>query len=291
MSLLVLTHDYSDVAGIVVGVGPGVTSLKVGDRVAMEPGVPCRTCPQCSSGRYNLCPKIRFFAAPPYDGTLAQFVEHPQEFCFKLPDGVSFEEGALLEPLSVAVHACTRSAVGAASHVLITGSGPIGLVCLLVAKALGATTIIVTDMMENRLEVARKLGASHALKANDSELLAKISACGPITQTLECSGSEAALTTAIRATTPGGTIVSIGRSSKPTQDLPLFEAMDKEIDLIGSFRYRNTYAKALELVASGKVDVKPLVTHHFTFAQCQEAFETAELGKDGAIKCCIHLVD
>lgn len=108
---------------------------------------------------------------------------------------------------------------------------------------------------------------------------------------MECSGSEAALTLAIRATTGGGTIASIGRSGKPTQDIPLFEAMDKEIDIIGSFRYRNTYAKALELVASGRVNVKDLVTHHFTFQQSQEAFETAELGKGGAIKCCIHLVE
>jgi len=285
---IVLGHESS---GVVTSVGTGVEHLKPGDRVAMEPGIPCRICTQCSTGNYNLCPKIRFFATPPVDGTLAQFIEHPAEFCFKLPEHVSFEEGALLEPLSVAVHACQRSHITASSHVLITGAGPIGLVCLLVAQALGATVVILTDMMENRLEVAKKLGATATFKANDPDILKKIAETGPVSQSLECSGSEAALTLAIRATQPGGTIASIGRSGKPTQDIPLFEAMDKEIDFIGSFRYRNSYAKALELVASGKVNVKPLVTHHFTFQQCQEAFETAEAGSGGAIKCCIHLVD
>jgi len=285
---IVLGHESS---GIISKVGPGVQNLKPGDRVAMEPGVPCRVCTQCSAGRYNLCPKIRFFATPPIDGTLAQFVEHPAEFCFKLPDNVSFEEGALLEPLSVAVHACQRSHITAGSHVLITGAGPIGLVCLLVSKALGATVIILTDMMENRLEVATKLGATAVFKANDPDLVKKIEEMTSITQTLECSGSEAALTLAIRATGPGGTIASIGRSGKPTQDLPLFEAMDKEIDFIGSFRYRNSYGKALELVSTGQVNVKPLVTHHFSFKETQDAFETAEAGKGGAIKCCIHLVE
>eukprot|EP01127_Copromyxa_protea_P001688 TRINITY_DN11623_c0_g1_i1.p1 TRINITY_DN11623_c0_g1~~TRINITY_DN11623_c0_g1_i1.p1 ORF type:complete len:366 (-),score=78.64 TRINITY_DN11623_c0_g1_i1:57-1127(-) len=285
---IVLGHESS---GIVDSVGPGVKDLKVGDRVAMEPGVPCMACNLCLTGRYNLCPDITFFATPPYDGTLAQYIEHPARFCFKMPDHMSFEEGALLEPLSVAVHACQRSAITAGSRVLITGAGPIGLVCLLVSKALGATSIVLTDMMENRLEVAAKLGATATFKADDPELLAKIAAHGPITQTIECSGFESALTLAIRATTGGGTIASVGRSGKPSQDIPLFEAMDKEIDIIGSFRYRNTYPTALELVASGRVNVKPLVTHHFTHKQSQEAFETAEVGRGGAIKCCIHLID
>jgi len=282
---IVLGHESS---GLIVGVGEGVDHLRVGDRVAMEPGMRCRECQSCMEGRYNLCPAIRFFATPPVDGTLATFIVHPADFCFKLPEHVSFEEGALLEPLSVAVHACQRSVVTAGCHVLITGAGPIGLVCLLVSRALGATVVVVTDINEDRLAVAMKLGATAVYKADDPDLLTKLAQHNPINQTMECSGSEPALVTAIRATTGGGTIASIGRSGKPTQDIPLFEAMDKEINFIGSFRYRNSYPKALELVASGKVQVKELVTHHFTFDQCQEAFETAESGKGGAIKCCIH---
>jgi len=251
--------------------------------------VPCGHCLNCRDGRYNLCPDVSFLATPPYDGSLATFIEHPADFCYKMPDHMTYEEGALLEPLSVGVHACKRGQVKAGSHVLITGAGPVGLVSMLAARASGATTIIVTDMMENRLEVAKKLGATAVFKADDPEILNKIKTYGHISQTIECSGSEPALILAIRATSPGGKILSIGRSAKPTQNIPLFEAADKEIDILGSFRYHDTYPAALELVASGQINVKPLVTHHFTLKEVQSAFETAEVGKDGAIKVAIHV--
>jgi len=283
---LVLGHESS---GIVESVGEGVTNLKPGDRVAIEPGVPCRYCKHCRSGLYNLCQGVQFLATPPIDGSLSNFIEHAADFCYKMPDHMSFEEGALLEPLSVGVHACNRGGIKAGSHVLITGAGPIGLVSLLVAKASGATKIIVTDVMENRLDVARGLGADLTVNAMDPDVIAKVGSLGPITHTIECSGSEAALTLAIRATSPGGKIMSIGRSAKPTQNIPLFEAADKEIDILGSFRYHDTYPIALELISSGKINVKPLVTHHFTFDQVSEAFETAETGRDGAIKVAIRV--
>jgi L-iditol 2-dehydrogenase len=153
---IVLGHETS---GIVESVGAGVKNVKPGDRVAIEPGVPCRVCRHCRSGNYNLCPDVQFLATPPYDGSLAQYFEHAADFCYVMPDHMTFEEGALLEPLSVAVHACRRAGVQAGSHVLITGAGPIGLVVLLVAKASGATKIIVTDVMQNRLDVAKKIGS------------------------------------------------------------------------------------------------------------------------------------
>jgi len=152
-SPIVLGHECS---GIVVEVGQGVKNLKPGDRVAIEPGVPCQTCIYCRSGRYNLCPDVVFLATPPYDGSLATYIEHPATFCYKMPEHMSFEEGALLEPLSVGVQACRLSHVQAGSHVLITGAGPVGLVSLLVAKASGATKVIVVDLLENRLAVAKK---------------------------------------------------------------------------------------------------------------------------------------
>jgi len=285
---LVLGHETS---AIVAAVGQGVKHLKPGDRVAVEPGVPCRTCIHCRGGSYNLCPDVVFLATPPVDGSLATYIEHAADFCYKMPDHMTFEEGALLEPLSVGIQACRRSGVKAGSHVLITGAGPVGLVCLLVAKASGATKIIVTDMMENRLDVARKLGADAAYKSSDTDILSKISQFYPITQSLECSGADSALTLAIRATSPGGKIVSIGRGAKPIQNIPLFEAADKEVDIYGSFRYHDTYPAALEIVASGRVNVKPLVTHHFNLRQSQEAFEVAETGRDGAIKVAIQVSD
>jgi L-iditol 2-dehydrogenase len=246
-------------------------------------------CEHCRHGHYNLCPDVKFLATPPFDGSLAQYFEHPADFCYVMPPQMTFEEGALLEPLSVAVHACGRANVQAGSHVLITGAGPIGLVVLLVARASGATKIIVTDVMENRLEVAKKLGADAVFLANAPDVVDKIRATCSITQAFECSGAESAITLAIRSTSPGGKLVSIGRSAKPYQSIPFFEAADKEIDIIGSFRYANTYQKALEIVGSGQINVKPLVTHHFDFQKCQEAFEVAETGRDCAIKIALHL--
>jgi len=283
---IVLGHESS---GIVAAVGQGVKNLRPGDRVAIEPGVPCRQCPLCRSGRYNLCPQVEFLATPPFDGSLATYIEHPADFCFKMPEHMSFEEGALLEPLSVGVQACKRSGVVAGSHVLITGAGPVGLVCLLVAKASGATKVILTDMMENRLQVALKLGADAAFKSDDPDIFKKLAEFTPITQSLECSGADPAIVLCIRATSPGGKIVSIGRGAKPMQSIPLFEAADKEVDICGSFRYHDTYPAAMELIASGKINVKPLVTHHFDLKDCQKAFETAEVGKDGAIKVAIQV--
>jgi len=286
---LILGHESS---GIIDSVGEGVTHLKPGDRVAIEPGVPCRYCECCRGGKYNLCPDVQFLATPPYDGSLTNYIEHAADFCYKMPDHMTFEEGALLEPLSVGVHGCRRAGIKVGSHVLITGAGPIGLVQLLVARASGATKIIVTDIMENRLEVAKKLGADAVFKANDVDLLSKIkSVSSLISATFECSGAEPALILGVRATSAGGKIMSIGRSSKPYQNIPLFEAMDKEIDIIGSFRYSDTYPQALELIASGQINIKPLVTHRFSLLDSQKAFEQAETGADGAIKIAIIVMD
>jgi len=187
------------------------------------------------------------------------------------------------------VQAARHSNIRAGSHVLITGAGPVGLVSLLVAKASGATCVIVTDVMQNRLDTAKKLGADAGFKSDDPDLLKKIAAYGPIHQVLECSGHDSALITAIRAVAPGGKVVSIGRGAKEFQNIPLFEAADKEADIIGSFRYHDTYPEAIALVASGKVNVKPLVTHRFTLSEAQKAFEVAAEGRDGAIKVMIKV--
>jgi len=154
-------------------VGEGVKHLKPGDRVAIEPGVPCRYCTFCRSGKYNLCPDIVFISAPPVDGALANYISHPADFCFKIPDHVSFEEAALMEPLSVGIQACRLGQVKAGSHVLITGCGPVGLVSLLAAKASGATKVIMTDVMENRLEVAKKIRSIVCFKSDRSRYSAK----------------------------------------------------------------------------------------------------------------------
>merc|ERR1711934_538134 len=159
---MVLGHEA---AGIVEKCGRNVKHLKPGDRVAIEPGVPCRMCDYCKNGRYNLCPEMKFCATPPYDGNLCRWYTEAADFCFKLPDNVSLEEGALMEPLAVGVHACQRAGVALGKTVLICGAGPIGLVNLLTARAMGASEVIITDIMENRLEVAKSMGATHTYKA------------------------------------------------------------------------------------------------------------------------------
>jgi len=281
---MVLGHESS---GQVVEVGSAVTTLKPGDRVTLEPGVPCRHCGYCREGRYNLCRDVVFMATPPVDGSLANFFTHPADFCYKLPDHVSFDEGAMCEPLSVGIHACTRAGVHIGTNVLIMGAGPIGLMCLLSAKAAGATNVVLVDLKDDRLKVATQLGATGTVNAK-SDVAAEIEAkgWGPIDVTIECSGAEPAIKTAIRTTRSGGVVVLVGLGP-PEIKVPLVDAAVREVDIRGVFRYANCYPKALSLIASGRVDVKPLITHHYELKDVIEAFTTARDMSGGAIKVCI----
>jgi L-iditol 2-dehydrogenase len=280
-SPMVLGHESS---GIVEEVGSAVTTLKKGDRVTLEPGVPCRYCNYCKEGRYNLCAGVQFMATPPVDGSLVNYFVHPHDYCYKLPDHVSYDEGAMCEPLSVGVHACNRAHISIGTRVLIMGAGPIGLMCLLAAKAAGASTIVLVDIKEDRLQVATQLGATGTINASSdviSELVTK--GYGPIDVTIDCSGAEPAIKTAIRATKSGGTVVLVGLGP-PEIKLPIVDAAVREVDIRGIFRYANCYPKALALIASGKVDVKPLITHHFELKDAVQAFTTAKDMLGGAIK-------
>jgi len=287
---MVLGHEA---AGVISKVGKNVTHLKAGDRVAIEPGVPCRYCDFCKGGQYNLCPKVFFCATPPDDGNLARYYCHAADFCYKLPDHVTLEEGALLEPLSVGVQACRRAGVTLGSTVLVCGAGPIGLVNVLVALSMGASKILITDIAENRLEKARELGAHYTLKitpGTSAEDLAKqvheVLGCAP-DKTVECSGAESSIKLAILATRSGGTVVLVGLGA-PEVTVPIVNAATREVDIRGVFRYANCYPAALALVASGRVNVKGLITHHFKLEETLEAFETSRTGAGGAIKVMIH---
>ncbi|XP_029950553.1 sorbitol dehydrogenase [Salarias fasciatus] len=277
---MVLGHEAS---GRVVKVGSAVKHLKIGDRVAVEPGVPREMDEFFKNGRYNLSPTIFFCATPPDDGNLCRFYRHSANFCYKLPDNVTFEEGALIEPLSVGIHACRRAGVTLGSTVLICGAGPIGLVSLLVAKAMGASKVIVTDLSAERLAKAEELGADFHLKVTKADgpqqvaksvedLLGAQPNCS-----IECTGAESCLQTAIYSTRSGGVVVVVGHGA-PMVTVPLMNAAIREVDIRGVFRYCNTWPMAISMLASGKVNVKPLVTHRFPLEQAGEAFETTRQG-------------
>ncbi|GIY91660.1 sorbitol dehydrogenase [Caerostris extrusa] len=288
---LVLGHESS---GTVVKVGSNVKHLKEGDRVAIEPGIPCRKCEFCVEGRYNLCPEEKFAATPPDDGTLCRYYCHEADFCFKLPDNVSLEEGALLEPLSVAVHACRRASVTAGMSVLICGAGPIGLVSFLTCKAMGVTKICITDISESRLDFAKKLGADSRVCVRDMDIkiaLKEINSKlgGSADVTLECSGAESSIRLGAHVTKSGGVLMLIGIGA-PEIKFPILETCLREVDIKGILRYANCYPSALELVASGAVDLKPLITHRFTLEEVHKAFETSYSGADGAVKVLIRCV-
>uniref|UniRef100_T1IX42 Sorbitol dehydrogenase n=1 Tax=Strigamia maritima TaxID=126957 RepID=T1IX42_STRMM len=283
---LVLGHEAS---GTIAKVGRKVKNFKKGDRVALEVGIPCRACHFCKNGRYNLCPKIKFAATPPHNGTLTRFYAQPEDFCFKLPENVSFEEGALVEPLSVAVSACSKGKVSVGEKVLILGSGPIGLLCMMVAKSAGIFKCCITDVDLGRLEFAEELGADHKLLINDGmtekDIVNKIEEImnGKPDVTIECSGAESAIRTGILATKEGGRLVLVGMGPSEVK-VPLLIAAVKEVDIIGNFRYCNCYPTALALIATGKVEVMKLITHCFNMENSLEAFEVSRSARDGAVK-------
>jgi L-iditol 2-dehydrogenase len=277
---LVLGHEAS---GVIVELGPGVTGRQVGDRVSIEPGRPDFTCEQCLAGRYNLCPQMRFFATPPVDGAFAELVVVHQAMAHVVPDSVSDEAAALLEPLSVAVWACGKGAVGAGSRVLVTGAGAIGLLCVQVARALGATGIAVSDVNPARLAAASELGATDVIDARTARL-AELD-WSP-TVLLECSGHPPVVAEGIRALAAAGRAVLVGMGGDELP-LPLSYVQEHEIEVTGTFRYANTWPTAIALVASGRVDLDRLVTSRHGLEHAPDAL-TAGRQDPAAIKAMVH---
>lgn len=284
----VMGHEAS---GTVEAVGAGVSALKAGDRVALEAGVPCSRCRTCLEGRYNLCREVRFLGSflSRCPGALAQRLLHPAAFCHALPDAVSLEEAALLEPLNVALAAVRRAAVAPGHRVLVTGAGAVGLLTAMAARAAGAAHVTITDMQRGRLELASALGVTEALHAGENDVVAQVRAATrqPYDSCVECSGADACIAVCIRAARSGGKCVLVGIGANMDATIPLAEATGREVDLLGVFRYCNQYPAAIALVASGAVDVKALISHHFALADVAQAFRTAISGSD-AVKVLIH---
>jgi len=264
---LILGHEAS---GIIVDVGEGVNKGRVGERVAIEPGIPDGVCEQCRSGRYNLCPNVRFFGTPPIDGAFTNYVTIPESFAYKLPDQMSDEEGALIEPLSVGLWACRKAMLRGADHVLITGAGPVGVLALKVALALGATQITMTDVSPQRLEMGRKLGATRTVNVAETPLT-NVGVEADVL--IECSGNQKALMDGIRSLRPAGKAVAVGMSPGEEVSVPMSFLQNREITLTGTFRYANTYADAIALVATGRIDLKPIITGHYTLEETEQALQ------------------
>ena len=267
---LILGHESS---GVIVDVGEGVSRERIGQRVAIEPGVPDGVCRQCRTGHYNLCPNVRFFGTPPIDGAFTNYVTILSDFAYALPDQMSDEEGALIEPLSVGLWACRKAKLQGGDHVLITGAGPVGILAMKVALALGVTEITMTDISPQRLEVARKLGATRTVNVAQQSLA---DAGVEADVLIECSGNQRALKDGILALQPAATAVAVGMSPGEEASIPLSFIQNREIILTGTFRYANTYADAIALVASGHIDLKPIITGHYTLAEAEQALQATK---------------
>ena len=264
-----LGHESS---GVVVGVGAAVTRLAVGQRVSVEPGVPDFSCGQCLAGRYNLCEDMRFFATPPIDGSFAELVTVHEQFAHPVPDTLSDDAAALLEPLSVGLWACRKGEVGAGTRVLVTGAGPVGLVAMQAALALGAASVTVTDVNPHRLALARDLGATDTLDVSASP----VSSSGlSVDVLLECSGHPPATADAIRAVAPAGRVVLVGMGGDE-MTLPVSRIQERELTVTGTFRYAHTWPAAIALAASGRVQLDRLVTGHFPLDRTEDALLASE---------------
>ncbi|KOS21811.1 Sorbitol dehydrogenase [Escovopsis weberi] len=302
---LTLGHESS---GVVVACGSAVRGLDVGDRVAVEVGLPCDKCDYCAQGRYNICRDMRFRSSaksfPHFQGTLQDKINHPAKFCHKLPDAIPNDLGALIEPLSVAMHASRRAALPRASTILVLGAGAVGLLAAALSKAAGSPAVVIADIQKDRVDFALAHGFADAgfvvplarpqsvdeklQYARDVADMAKAALVagapvGEVDAVYECTGVESCMQSAIYAAKPGGKILIIGMGT-PVLTLPMSAAALREVDLVGVFRYANTYPAAIEMLSNrpaGLPDLQRLVTHRFSgMGEVEDAFRMAGKVKD-----------
>lgn len=285
----VLGHEPG---GIVVEVGKSVKHLKVGDKVALEPGKTCGHCEFCKSGKYNLCPDVVFFATPPIDGVFQEYVAHEADLCFKLPENVSTLEGALIEPLAVGFHAAIQGEAKVGQTAVVMGAGCIGLVSMMALKAMGVSKVYVVDIMEKRLEKALELGADGVINGKEKDAVKEIM---KLTEgkgsdlIIETAGTEITTVQAIYMAKKGTNIVLVGYSKTGEMTLPMSLVLDKELTFKTVFRYRHIYPLAIEAVASGKVNLKGIVTDIFKLDDVQKAMDYSVNNKADIVKAVIEI--
>jgi len=286
-----------EACGVVAEVGSACAGLREGDRVAVEPGIPCRRCRWCKTGRYNLCPDVRFLSAPPENGTFADYVAVPGDFLHPLPDDLSDEEGAFLEPFSVAVQACNRGGLRAGARFVVLGAGPIGLITALAARAYGGVPAGIVDVNERRLEFARSIGLARTVAAGPTPAGGAAGATDPVTAAVldatggegadlvfDCTGSSKAASSAPGLAARGGVVVLVGWPEIAAPTFPLETVLEKELDVRGVNRYCNTFPTAIALLAERRIDLSPLVSHRFPFERVLDAFALAEGSPEETVK-------
>lgn len=285
----ILGHEC---AGTVAAIGAGVENLKVGDRVALEPGCTCGQCEFCKTGRYNLCPDVEFLATPPYHGCLMNYIAFPENMAFKLPEAISTKEGALVEPLAVGMHAAKQGNVKLGDSVVILGSGTIGLVTLLACKAYGATDITVVDVIPKRLEYAKKLGATTVLNAAEVDVLAEIDKLTNkkgVDIVIETAGSVQTIAQTPYLIKNGGCIVLVGMAPQDIIEYNFAKILAKEAEIKSVFRYRNIYPQAIKAISQGIIDISGIITHEFDFADVAKAFDYVINHKQEVVKAVIKI--
>lgn len=288
-SPLVLGHES---AGEVVGIGSGVTGFAIGEKVALEPGVPCGACEFCMTGHYNLCKKMSFMAIPgERDGAFCEYVSHPAKMCFKLPSNVSTLEGALCEPLSVGLYAVEKSAARLGQSAVIFGSGCIGLVTLLVLKAVGVADVTVVDIAQSRLNKALELGARRVIRGDKEDAVAAIMATGGCDLVFDAAGSPVTARQATKVVAPNGVVVMVGMAADPEIKLDMGTMAAREARLETIFRYRNHYPTAISAVASGVIPLKKIVSHVFPFSDIADKVLFSMDHPDEVIKGVVSFVE
>ncbi len=280
---MVLGHEA---AGTVVEVGARVAGLKVGDRVCMEPGIPDPTSKASRLGMYNIDPSVRFWATPPIHGVLTPYVVHPADFTFRLPDNVSFAEGAMIEPFAVGMQAAAKARITPGDTAVVIGAGPIGTMVAIAALAGGCARVIVADLAQPKLDIAARYQGVIPVNIRTTNLVHEVRRLTDewgADLVFECSGSPKAWETILDLPCPGGRIVAVGLPVDPVP-IDISTASTREIGIETVFRYAHQYERSIALMASGKVDLKPLISETFDFKDSVKAFERAAEGRPADVK-------
>ena len=277
-------------AGIVAETGSKVSRVKAGDRIAIEPAMPCYECDQCREGRYHTCRKLKFLGCPGQaDGCLSEYIVMPETSCIPIGDKLSYDQAAISEPLAIGVYAVKQSVPMKNKKIGILGFGPIGMSVLLPAKAQGAAEIYVTDKIQERLNLAIKSGAKWSGNPDKEDVVKEVVHHAPemLDVVFECCGQQEAIDNAIDMLKPGGKLMIIGIPEFDRWSFPVDKLRHKEITITNVRRQVDCVEPALEMMENGSVDVSLMPTHRYSFEQTKEAFELVSQYKDGVMKAMI----